>query len=256
MPSTNFVQNIDLGPGKTFYGGDYLGRTSGETSFSYELTTENVETEEDGKVGETISDDTVSITVPIFETDIDTLKLVIPWSIKDEETGILHIGKAVGLELSQFAKQVIIEPIRTSAKSKKLVIHKAYPKPGPVTFGYAKNGKRVANIQFIATRDEAKEPGKDFFDIVPVTPKCAQVIATPGSGQYDTAQTVKLSCATTGATIYYTIDGTVPTSDSIPYDEEIEVDAPLVIKAVAIKEEFADSDVAEYYYVGDLMPDG
>lgn len=254
MPSENFVQNIDMGPGKTSYGGQYLGRTSGETTFNYGIETEPIETEEDGVVDEVVNDDSLTVTVPIFETDVDTLALVIPWAVKDEATGKLHVGKAVGTKLSQYAKQVEIEPLQVAAGSKKLVIHKAYPKPGPVNFGYSRNGRRVANIQFVAIRDASKPPGKDYFDIVPMTPKCEPVYAEPGSGQYDNAQSVELSCATTGASIYYTIDGSTPDAETgTLYTGPIEVDAPTIIKAIAVKEGFENSDVAEFYYLGALV---
>ena len=254
MPSENFVQNIDMGPGKTSYGGEYLGRTSGETAFNYGIETEPIETEEDGVVDEVVNNDALTVTVPIFETDVDTLALVIPWAVKDQATGTLHIGKAIGTRLSQFAKQVEIEPLQVTAGSKKLVIHQAYPKPGPVNFGYSRNGKRVANIQFVAIRDSSKPAGKDFFDVVPMTPKCEPVYANPDSGQYATSQSVELSCATTGASIYYTIDGSTPDETGTLYNAAITVDSPQIIKAIAIKDEFEDSDVAEFYYVGSLTP--
>ncbi|MFW5916451.1 MAG: chitobiase/beta-hexosaminidase C-terminal domain-containing protein, partial [Bacteroidota bacterium] len=76
--------------------------------------------------------------------------------------------------------------------------------------------------------------------------------ATPESGHYDTAQDVELSTSTTGATIYYTTDGTEPDDTSDEYDGAITVDESQVIKAVAIKDDWDDSEITEHYYVGDL----
>ena len=56
---------------------------------------------------------------------------------------------------------------------------------------------------------------------------------SPAAGTYATAQSVTISCATTGATIYYTIDGTEPTNASTQYTEPLNVSTATTIKAVA-----------------------
>ncbi|MGI6613497.1 MAG: chitobiase/beta-hexosaminidase C-terminal domain-containing protein [Saccharofermentanales bacterium] len=66
--------------------------------------------------------------------------------------------------------------------------------------------------------------------------------------------TVKLETATTGAEIYYTLDGTTPTADSEKYDNEIIVDSSaldepanggtVVLKAIAVKSGHTNSAVA------------
>ena len=56
---------------------------------------------------------------------------------------------------------------------------------------------------------------------------------SPAAGTFATAQTVNLSCATTGATIYYTLDGTEPTDSSTEYTNAIAVSTTTTIKAIA-----------------------
>ena len=56
---------------------------------------------------------------------------------------------------------------------------------------------------------------------------------SPAAGTYADAQTVTISCATTGATIYYTTDGTEPTNTSSEYTTPITVSTTATIKAIA-----------------------
>ncbi|MDE5742812.1 MAG: chitobiase/beta-hexosaminidase C-terminal domain-containing protein, partial [Bacteroidales bacterium] len=70
-----------------------------------------------------------------------------------------------------------------------------------------------------------------------VTEAVYTLVAMPtfsASGLVERNSTVTLSCETTGATIYYTTDGTEPTSASNEYTAAITVDRPMTIKAIAI----------------------
>ena len=56
---------------------------------------------------------------------------------------------------------------------------------------------------------------------------------TPAAGTYTGAQQVTISESTPGATIFYTTDGTAPTTSSTPYTAAISVSKSLTIKAIA-----------------------
>ncbi|MBQ3750619.1 MAG: fibronectin type III domain-containing protein, partial [Bacteroidales bacterium] len=62
----------------------------------------------------------------------------------------------------------------------------------------------------------------------------ATPILTPASGTYYTGQTVTITCATEGANIYYTLDGSAPTASSTLYTAPIAIDSTTTVKAVAI----------------------
>lgn len=56
-------------------------------------------------------------------------------------------------------------------------------------------------------------------------------------------QEIYLFCNTDGAAIHYTLDGTKPTKDSTQYSGPFTIDKNCVVKAIAVKEGMADSDV-------------
>jgi hypothetical protein len=71
---------------------------------------------------------------------------------------------------------------------------------------------------------------------------------TPDAGAYTQAQNVAITCPTTGALIYYTLDGTAPTASSTIYTGAISVSATSTIKTIAIKSGMLDSDVITAVY--------
>ena len=77
------------------------------------------------------------------------------------------------------------------------------------------------------------------------------VVAKPefsvAGGSYTEAQTVTITCATEGATIYYTLDGSDPTADSTPYTGAISINETTTLKAIAVKDG-QSSAVAEATY--------
>ena len=57
---------------------------------------------------------------------------------------------------------------------------------------------------------------------------------SPAAGTYKSAQRVTISDTTTGAAIYYTTNGTTPTTNSAQYTAPITVSSTETIKAIAI----------------------
>lgn len=79
-------------------------------------------------------------------------------------------------------------------------------------------------------------------------PSCSAPTFTPAAGIYTSAQTVTITTATDGASIYYTTDGTTPTKASTQYTGAITVSETTTIKAIAAKEGMDNSTVAEATY--------
>ena len=69
---------------------------------------------------------------------------------------------------------------------------------------------------------------------VVATPAVATPSISPVTGTYAGAQDVTISDATEGSTIYYTTDGTVPTSSSKVYTAPISIAVSSTVKAIAV----------------------
>lgn len=91
---------------------------------------------------------------------------------------------------------------------------------------------------------------------------------SPAAGSYSSNQSVTLSCATSGAVIYYTTDGSNPTTSSTVYSGEITLtEGTTTIKAVAVKDGNSSAQAEatytivydRYYVVGEpntVFPSG
>ena len=57
---------------------------------------------------------------------------------------------------------------------------------------------------------------------------------------------IQISCSTPDSQIYYTLDNSTPDSSKSLYSNQFEVESGTTIKAIAIKDGYIDSDIAEY----------
>lgn len=73
-------------------------------------------------------------------------------------------------------------------------------------------------------------------------------LSVPG-GRYTSSQTVSITCATPGVTIYYTVDGKEPDISSKIYTGPIKVDTSMTIKAFADKTGMKTSSVVTGIYL-------
>jgi hypothetical protein len=80
-------------------------------------------------------------------------------------------------------------------------------------------------------------------------PQVATPTFSPAAGAYATAQSVTISTTTAGATIYYTTNGTDPTTASTTYTAPVSVAASGTLKAIATATGYTTSAVATAAYV-------
>lgn len=99
--------------------------------------------------------------------------------------------------------------------------------------------------------------GSAFQSITPDTaayvlrvPQCEPVVITPGTPYFETSVEVTMTTATSGATIYYTTDGSPPTTASAVYNPSSKpvLTATAEVKAIAVKQYYADSNPTTQSY--------
>ena len=81
------------------------------------------------------------------------------------------------------------------------------------------------------------------------TPTCSTPTFSPEAGTFYGSQEITLATGTDGASIYYTTDGTTPSStNGTLYEDPFEITATTTIKAIAVKKGANDSEVASATY--------
>ena len=76
---------------------------------------------------------------------------------------------------------------------------------------------------------------------------------SPKAGRYTEAQTVTISCETAGATIYYTLDGTTPTTSSTRYTQSLTISETTTVKAIAVSDGEESATATAKYTIGDAL---
>lgn len=93
-----------------------------------------------------------------------------------------------------------------------------------------------------------------FHGFVLTPAQAAAPTFSPVAGTYASAQSVTISDATTGASIYYTTDGTTPTTSSTLYSAAISVGSTETIEAIAVATGYSNSAVASATYTISTLP--
>ncbi|MDP4290230.1 MAG: chitobiase/beta-hexosaminidase C-terminal domain-containing protein [Bacteroidota bacterium] len=81
-----------------------------------------------------------------------------------------------------------------------------------------------------------------------IIPAVATPTFNPPAGSYSTAQDVTITTATQGATIYYTTDGSIPTSSGQQYTAPLHIGSTTTLNAIAIMNGMTNSNVSTAHY--------
>jgi len=104
--------------------------------------------------------------------------------------------------------------------------------------------KELSPLNQILTKYLVKDSGGTYIVDYVDTP-----VAMPKQGIVSSGTSVELSCATKNATIYYTLDGTDPTTNSTEYTTAIKLTQDTTIKAFAVANGYLDSKILRSQYL-------
>lgn len=125
--------------------------------------------------------------------------------------------------------------------------------PGVVISGTAAVGVNISG-EVVGGYIDSNNVGHGFVTTVTTQTAAATPTFSPAAGTYSTAQSVTISDATTGATIYYTTNGTTPTTSSTVYSGPIAVSSSQTIEAIATASGYSQSAVAVAAYIINANP--
>jgi uncharacterized repeat protein (TIGR03803 family) len=118
------------------------------------------------------------------------------------------------------------------------------------TDGFAPSGNLISDAKgnlYGVTNAGGEYGFGTVFEYTPV-PTVALPVFSLAEGLYPDTQTVSITCATAGATIYYTLNGTTPTTASTKYSGPITVSATETMEAIAVLTGETNSPVATATY--------
>ena len=108
----------------------------------------------------------------------------------------------------------------------------------------APNTEYTGSVRIPGTDTQKASAVTSSTQTAPKLTVAAPVFKPDGTTSFRGTQTVEISCATPGASIYYTTDDTTPTSNSTAYNGAISLTATTTIKAIAVKADMYDSAIA------------
>ncbi len=125
--------------------------------------------------------------------------------------------------------------------------------PGPVyLFGYSftlNSAKTVASLT-LPNNINVFVLAIDLTSASTATPTAATPTISPNAGSFGTSTvTVSMADSTTGASIYYTLDGTTPTGNSAPYYSPLTLSESTTVQAIAVANGYKNSAVGSATYV-------
>jgi hypothetical protein len=106
---------------------------------------------------------------------------------------------------------------------------------GPIT---------VASTQTLRAMAVASSYSNSAVATATYTIAATAPVYSPKAGTYTSAQSVSITDATSGATIYYTTNGTTPTTSSSLYSGPITVASTETLRAMAVASGYSNSAVA------------
>jgi Chitobiase/beta-hexosaminidase C-terminal domain len=121
-------------------------------------------------------------------------------------------------------------------------------------YTFALNGAKTIKSLALPNNPNVVVLAVTLQSATPAMPVTATVMLSPPPGHFTAAQSVTLSDSTSGARIYYTINGSTPTTNSALYGAPLELSATTTIKAIAAAPGYSTSALISGTYVEGVAP--
>ncbi|MEI7497776.1 MAG: chitobiase/beta-hexosaminidase C-terminal domain-containing protein [Candidatus Falkowbacteria bacterium] len=118
------------------------------------------------------------------------------------------------------------------------------------------NSVGVYSIVLINPNGQSATATNAYTYVASITPQAISPSATPAGGTYTQAQSITLTSITTSSTIYYTLDGSVPSTSSTVYSGSISINNSATLKAITIRSGYIDSAIMIASYVINISTGG
>ena len=187
-----------------------------------------------------------TVTVAVGQTEAEAVELT--FDETNPTTSSIEVAVSHPVEVEADKPQITVDPANVASAEWNLTTGKLDVTP------LVANGSAVITLVFpaVTKTDYSAATVQIYVKVGNGTNEELEQVATPtftpAAGEYTAAQSVEIACATDGASIYYTTDGTDPTAASEAYTAAIAVGESMTIKAIAVKEGMTDSEIASAEY--------
>ena len=187
-----------------------------------------------------------TVTVAVGQTEAEAVELT--FDETNPTTSSIEVAVSHPVEVEADKPQITVEPGNVASAEWNLTTGKLDVTP------LVANGSAVITLVFpaVTKTDYSAATVQIYVKVGNGSNEEPEQVAaptfTPAAGEYTAAQSVEIACATDGASIYYTTDGTDPTAASEAYTDAIAVGETMTIKAIAVKEGWTDSEIATAAY--------
>ncbi len=180
---------------------------------------------------------------PVFSVASGQYSTIQTVSISDSTDGAVIYYAIGGSDINPTVKHA-----NASVKSRRDVPYSWLLYTGPITVSSTESIFSYATA--VNYGDSTITEADYYINLAPA----ATPSFSPGTGNYTSAQSVVISDSTDGAAIYYTTDGTTPTTSSNLYSAPIQVSSNQTILAIAAATGYSNSAVASAAYTINLLP--
>ncbi len=222
--------------------GKITATTDGDGAISYSTTSDVISVAADGTIT-VLKAGTATVTVKAAETDTYAAAT---------KTISVTVNKAAATITAKSYTIKVGEALPTYAYNATGLVN-GDTLPINVTISCTADGKTAGTYNIVVSGAAASTNYTFSYVNGTLTVSEKEIVAapvfTPASGKkFTSTQNVTIVCATEGAKIYYTTDGTAPTTASPLYKGTITINKTTTIKAIAVKYGMADSSVVAATY--------